>query len=144
MGPAAVLQRHTGVGAMPTPAMPTRRRRIQMLSLFGDVFERVRADYVEPVTDKTLIENALNGMLTGLDPHSAYMNPKEFSDMQVQTRGEFGGLGIEVTQEDGLIKVVTPIDDTPAARAGIKPGDSSSRWTASRVAGPDAQRRGGA
>ena len=95
----------------------------RLLTLFGDVFERVRAEYVEPVNDRDLIENAINGMLTGLDPHSSYMNAKAFSDMQVQTRGEFGGLGIEVTQENGFIKVVSPIDDTPAARAGIKPGD---------------------
>ncbi|MBN9511414.1 MAG: S41 family peptidase [Alphaproteobacteria bacterium] len=95
----------------------------QLLSLFGDVFERVRAEYVDPVDDRDLIENALNGMLTGLDPHSNYMNAKVFRDMQVQTRGEFGGLGIEVTQENGVIKVVSPIDDTPASRAGVKPGD---------------------
>jgi carboxyl-terminal processing protease len=95
----------------------------RLLTLFGDVFERVRAEYVEPVSDRDLIENAINGMLTGLDPHSSYMNAKAFRDMQVQTRGEFGGLGIEVTEENGFVKVVSPIDDTPAARAGIKPGD---------------------
>jgi carboxyl-terminal processing protease len=95
----------------------------RLLTLFGDVFERVRADYVEPVSDKDLIENAINGMLTGLDPHSSYMNAKAFRDMQVQTRGEFGGLGLEVTQDNGFVKVISPIDDTPAARAGIKPGD---------------------
>ncbi|MBX5471332.1 MAG: S41 family peptidase [Acetobacteraceae bacterium] len=96
----------------------------RMLSLFGDVFERVRADYVDPVSDRDLIENSINGMLTGLDAHSSYMNAKAFRDMQVQTRGEFGGLGLEVTEDkDGLIKVISPIDDTPAARAGIKAGD---------------------
>ncbi len=95
----------------------------RLLTLFGDVFERVRAEYVEPVTDKDLVENAINGMLTGLDPHSSYMNAKAFRDMQVQTKGEFGGLGIEVTQENGFIKVISPIDDTPASRAGIKAGD---------------------
>ena len=95
----------------------------RLLQLFGDVFDRIRAEYVEPVSDRELIENAINGMLTGLDPHSSYMNAKAFRDMQVQTRGEFGGLGLEVTQENGIIKVVSPIDDTPAARAGIKPGD---------------------
>ena len=95
----------------------------RLLTLFGDVFERIRAEYVEPVNDRELIENAINGMLTGLDPHSSYMNAKSFRDMQVQTRGEFGGLGLEVTSENGLIKVVSPIDDTPAARAGIKAGD---------------------
>ncbi len=93
------------------------------LNLFGDVFERVRADYVDKPDDTKLIESAVNGMLTGLDPHSSYMDPKSFRDMQVQTRGEFGGLGIEVTMEDGLIKVVAPIDDTPAAKAGVMAND---------------------
>ena len=95
----------------------------RQLNLFGDVFERVRSDYVEKVTDEKLIETAINGMLTALDPHSSYLNAKSFRDMQVQTRGEFGGLGIEVTMENGLVKVVSPIDDTPAFRAGVKPGD---------------------
>jgi carboxyl-terminal processing protease len=95
----------------------------RQLNLFGEVFERVRADYVEEVTDEKLIESAINGMLTSLDPHSSYLSPKDFEDMQVQTKGEFGGLGIEVTMEDGVIKVVSPIDDTPAARAGVLPGD---------------------
>jgi len=95
----------------------------RQLNLFGDVFERVRADYVEKVGDEELIESAIQGMLASLDPHSSYMNAKSFRDMQVQTKGEFGGLGIEVTMENGLIKVVSPIDETPAARAGIKPGD---------------------
>ena len=95
----------------------------QQLNLFGDVLERVRRDYVEPADEKTLIENAINGMLSALDPHSSYMNPKTYKDMQVQTKGEFGGLGIEVTMENGVIKVVSPIDDTPASKAGIMPGD---------------------
>jgi carboxyl-terminal processing protease len=95
----------------------------RQLNLFGDVFERVRADYVEKPDDSKLIESAINGMLAGLDPHSSYMDPKSFRDMQVQTRGEFGGLGIEVTMEDGLIKVVAPIDDTPAAKAGVMAND---------------------
>src|SRR5437867_10601106 len=95
----------------------------RQLNLFGEVFERVRADYVEEVTDEKLIESAINGMLTSLDPHSSYLSPKDFEDMQVQTKGEFGGLGIEVTMEDGLIKVVSPIDGTPAAKAGIQPSD---------------------
>jgi carboxyl-terminal processing protease len=95
----------------------------QQLNLFGDVLERIRRDYVEPVDEKSLIENAINGMLASLDPHSSYMNPKSYKDMQVQTRGEFGGLGIEVTMENGVIKVVSPIDDTPAARAGLQAGD---------------------
>jgi carboxyl-terminal processing protease len=100
-----------------------RAETYRLLQLFGDVFARVRAEYVEPVQDRDLVENAINGMLTGLDPHSAYLNPRNFRDMQVQTRGEFGGLGIEVTQEGGFIRVISPIDDTPAARAGIRPGD---------------------
>ncbi|WP_454642091.1 S41 family peptidase [Bradyrhizobium liaoningense] len=95
----------------------------RQLNLFGDVFERVRSDYVEKPDDTKLIESAISGMLTGLDPHSSYMDAKSFRDMQVQTRGEFGGLGIEVTMEDGLIKVVSPIDDTPASRAGIMAND---------------------
>src|SRR6266853_789508 len=95
----------------------------KQLNLFGEVFERVRADYVDEVSDDTLVESAINGMLTSLDPHSNYLNTKNFNDMKVQTRGEFGGLGIEVSMENGLVKVVSPIDDTPAARAGLKPGD---------------------
>jgi carboxyl-terminal processing protease len=95
----------------------------RQLNLFGDVFEKIRTDYVEKPDEGKLIESAINGMLSGLDPHSSYMDAKSFRDMQVQTRGEFGGLGIEVTMEDGLIKVVTPIDDTPASRAGVMAGD---------------------
>ena len=93
------------------------------LNLFGDVFERVRTDYVEKPDDARLIEASINGMLTALDPHSRYMNDKAWRDMQETTRGEFGGLGIEVTMVDGLVKVVAPIDDTPAAKAGILSGD---------------------
>src|SRR6201984_390499 len=95
----------------------------RQLNLFGDVFERVRSDYVEKPDDTKLIESAISGMLSGLDPHSSYMDAKSFRDMQVQTRGEFGGLGIEVTMEHGLIKVVSPIDDTPASKAGIMAND---------------------
>ena len=95
----------------------------RQLDLFGEVLERVRSDYVEKPEDAKLIESAINGMLTALDPHSAYLNPKHFRDMQVQTRGEFGGLGIEVTMENGVVKVVSPIEDTPAARAGLLSGD---------------------
>jgi len=100
-----------------------RAETYRLLNLFGDVFERIRAEYVEPVLDRDVVENAINGMLQGLDPHSSYMNPRSFRDMQVQTRGEFGGLGIEVTQENGYVKVISPIDETPAARAGVRPGD---------------------
>ena len=95
----------------------------RQLSLFGDIFERVRDQYVEEVTDKELIEHAINGMLTSLDPHSAFLNEDDFEEMQVQTKGEFGGLGIEVTMENGFVKVVSPIDDTPAYEAGIEAGD---------------------
>jgi carboxyl-terminal processing protease len=95
----------------------------RQLDLFGDVLERVRSDYVEKPDDTQLIESAINGMLNALDPHSAYLSPKSFRDMQVQTRGEFGGLGIEVTMENGVVKVVAPIDDTPAHKAGILAND---------------------
>ncbi len=105
------------------PAANDKSELYQQLNLFGDVLERIRRDYVEPVDEKTLMENAINGMLASLDPHSSYMNPKVYRDMQIQTRGEFGGLGIEVTLENGVIKVVSPIDDTPAAKAGIQAGD---------------------
>ena len=116
---AIVLFTVPATGQAQTNSSETYRQ----LDLFGDVFERVRADYVKEVGDEKLIEAAINGMLTSLDPHSSYMSPKSFRDMQVQTRGEFGGLGIEVTMENGLVKVVSPIDDTPAFRAGLKPGD---------------------
>ena len=95
----------------------------EQLDLFGDIFERIRSQYVEEVDEAELIEAAINGMLTSLDPHSSYMSPKAASDMRVQTRGEFGGLGIEVTQQDGFVKVVSPIDGTPADAAGIEAGD---------------------
>ncbi len=95
----------------------------RQLNLFGDVFERVRSDYVEKPDDGKLVESAISGMLAGLDPHSSYMDAKSFRDMTVQTRGEFGGLGIEVTMEDGLVKVISPIDETPASKAGIQAND---------------------
>ena len=107
----------------------------ELLNLFGDVFERVRSDYVEPVSDEKLIESALNGMLTSLDPHSSYLNAKSFKDMRDSTSGEFGGLGIEVTMENGLVKVVSPIDDTPAAKAGVKSGDFISEIDTTPVMG---------
>ncbi len=95
----------------------------EQLDLFGNVFERVRSDYVEQADDKELIEAAINGMLTSLDPHSSFLSARDYEDMQTQTRGSFGGLGIEVGQEDGLVKVISPIDDTPAAEAGVQAGD---------------------
>ncbi len=123
LGPVTgVVSRHLGID-IAWADDSSRADTYRLLSLFGDVFERVRAEYVEPTNDRDLVENAINGMLTGLDPHSNYMNSKAFRDMQVQTRGEFGGLGIEVTQDNGFIKVISPIDDTPAARAGVKSGD---------------------
>ncbi|MBI5783302.1 MAG: S41 family peptidase [Gammaproteobacteria bacterium] len=93
------------------------------LRTFTEVFSRIKADYVEPVEDKKLLEDAVQGMLAGLDPHSAYLDSESFRDMRVETEGQFGGLGIEVTMENGFVKVVSPIEDTPAARAGVKPGD---------------------
>src|SRR5690242_9071237 len=113
------LRQDVGAAAPPTNSSETYKQ----LNLFGEVFERVRAEYVDDVSDDSLVESAINGMLTSLDPHSNYLNTKNFNDMKVQTRGEFGGLGIEVSMENGLVKVVSPIDDTPAARAGLKPGD---------------------
>ena len=107
----------------------------QQLDLFGEVFERVRAEYVEQVTDKELIEAAISGMLTSLDPHSSFLNADNFQDMQVQTRGAFGGLGIEVTMENGLVRVVTPMDDTPAFRAGLEAGDLISHLDGEPVLG---------
>ena len=96
---------------------------VEELRAFSEVFGRVKQDYVEPVEDKKLITEAINGMLTGLDPHSAYLDQDAFKDMQVGTQGEFGGLGIEVGMEDGFVKVISPIDDTPASRAGVMAGD---------------------
>src|ERR1700733_13082538 len=116
LGPQSVLLVSSGARAA---AADTYRQ----LNLFGDVFEKIRTDYVEKPDEGKLVEAAINGMLSSLDPHSSYMDAKSFRDMQVQTKGEFGGLGIEVTEEDGAIKVVTPIDDTPASKAGILSGD---------------------
>src|ERR671938_1236678 len=107
----------------------------KQLNLFGDVFELVRNDYADEVKDDQLVEGAINGMLTALDPHSNYLNSKNFNDMKVQTRGEFGGLGIEVSMESGLVKVVSPIDDTPAANAGLKPGDLITHLDGTAVQG---------
>jgi carboxyl-terminal processing protease len=137
----AVLGAGLGTLATKTPVLPTATARAaasdtyRNLNLFGDVFEKIRSDYVEKPDEQKLVEAAINGMLGSLDPHSSYMDAKSFRDMQVQTRGEFGGLGIEVTQEEGLIKVVTPIDDTPAARAGILSGDIISAIDGENVQG---------
>lgn len=107
----------------------------RQLAIFGDIFERVRAQYVTPPNDKDLIENAINGMLTSLDPHSSYLNPEAAQDMRVQTKGEFGGLGIEVTMENELVKVIAPIDDTPASKAGVLAGDLISEIDGEEVRG---------
>ncbi len=117
------------------PAVAAGSSTYKELSIFGDVFERVRAQYVTPPQEDKLIENAINGMLTSLDPHSSYMNAKDADDMRSQTKGEFGGLGIEVTMEDELVKVITPIDDTPAARAGVLAGDFISEIDGQPVRG---------
>lgn len=105
------------------PVEDQMRETYRQLNLLGDVFERVRSNYVEDVTDEDLVKNAIDGMLTNLDPHSSYLDEKDFADMRVNTRGEFGGLGIEVSMENGFVKVVSPIDDTPAFRAGMQAGD---------------------
>jgi carboxyl-terminal processing protease len=107
----------------------------RQLDLFGDVLERVRSDYVEKPDDTMLIESAINGMLSALDPHSSYLSPKNYRDMQVQTRGEFGGLGIEVTMENGVVKVVSPIDDTPASKAGLQANDLITHLDGEQIVG---------
>src|SRR5262252_6517469 len=130
-----LLVTHPGAVSVGSSAEAALSDTYKQLNLFGEVFERVRADYVEKPDDSKLVQSAINGMLAGLDPHSSYMDPKSFRDIQVQTRGEFGGLGIEVTMEDGLIKVVAPIDDTPAAKAGIMANDIITQLDDSAVQG---------
>ncbi|PZU86395.1 MAG: peptidase S41 [Shinella sp.] len=117
------------------PAQAAGASTYKELSIFGDVFERVRAQYVTPPDEEKLVENAINGMLSSLDPHSVYMNAKDAADMQTQTKGEFGGIGIEVTMEDEMVKVITPIDDTPGAKAGILAGDFISDINGESVRG---------
>ena len=117
------------------PAQAAGPSTYRELSIFGDVFERVRAQYVTPPDEEKLVENAINGMLTSLDPHSSFMNARDAEDMRTQTRGEFGGLGIEVTMENELVKVIAPIDDTPASRAGILSGDFISEIDGQPVRG---------
>ena len=107
----------------------------KQLNLFGDVFEKIRSQYVRDVTDEELIEAAINGMLSSLDPHSSYLTAKGFDDMQVQTKGEYGGLGMEVTLDKGVVRVVSPIDDTPASRAGIQAGDYITKLDGEAVMG---------
>jgi carboxyl-terminal processing protease len=136
-GAVLLLTPHRDVGAAAaTPNnAPNTQDTYKELKLFGDVLQLVRTDYVGKISDEKLVEGAINGMLTALDPHSNYLNAKNFDDMKVQTRGEFGGLGIEVSMENGLVKVVSPIDDTPAAHAGIKPGDLIVKIDGSAVQG---------
>ncbi|MEB2845186.1 PDZ domain-containing protein [Rhizobiales bacterium RZME27] len=117
------------------PAQAAGSSTYRELSVFGDVFERVRAQYVTPPDEEKLVENAINGMLTSLDPHSSFMNARDADDMRTQTRGEFGGLGIEVTMENELVKVITPIDDTPASKAGVLAGDFISEIDGAPVRG---------
>src|SRR3954467_3040800 len=111
------------VSQQATAAAQPRAKTYKMLGLFGDVLDTVEHQYVTEVDDTKLIQAAIDGMLTSLDPHSGYLDPESFDDMRDQTRGEYGGLGIEVTTEDGVVKVISPMDDTPAAKAGIKAGD---------------------
>src|SRR5512142_2419439 len=113
----------TAVGLLPQAQGANNTNIYKQFDLFSDAYEKVRENYVRPVQDSELMNGAIEGMVSSLDPHSSYMDPKAFADMQIQTKGEFGGVGIEVTMEDGLIKVISPIDDTPAAKAGLKPGD---------------------
>ncbi|WP_164900200.1 S41 family peptidase [Mesorhizobium sp. M7A.F.Ca.US.001.02.1.1] len=122
-------------GAPGSAANAAGSETYKQLAIFGDIFERVRAQYVTPPDDKSLVENAINGMLASLDPHSSYMNAEQAQDMRVQTKGEFGGLGIEVTMENDLVKVITPIDDTPAAKAGVLAGDYIAKIDGEEVRG---------
>lgn len=132
MGASAMSLVH---GAAGTTANAAGSETYKQLAIFGDIFERVRGQYVTPPDEKALVESAINGMLTSLDPHSSYLNPEAAKDMRVQTKGEFGGLGIEVTMENELVKVITPIDDTPAARAGVLAGDYISAIDGEEVRG---------
>ena len=123
------------LGILPAAQGAGEMSAYRQLDLFSDAFERVRASYVRPVQDSELVNAAIQGMVSGLDPHSSYMDAKAYGDMQITTRGEFGGVGIEVTQEDGLIKVISPIDGTPAAKAGIKPNDRIAAINGASIAG---------
>ena len=131
--PAALVA--VALFAVPATTSADNEDTYRQLELFGDVFKRIKTDYVDDVSDEDLIEAAINGMLTSLDPHSKYLDPDSFSDMRIETQGKFGGLGIEVTMEGGLVKVVAPIDETPAARAGIQSGDLISHLDGEPILG---------
>ncbi|NOX40259.1 MAG: S41 family peptidase [Alphaproteobacteria bacterium] len=132
---AGVLLTSQIAGPLIADEAKSKKSTYEQLDLFGNIFERIKSQYVEPVDESKLIEAAINGMLTSLDPHSSYLPPRDFNSMQVETKGEFGGLGIEVTQEKGIIKVVSPIDGTPAALAGIKSGDFITKVDGEAVQG---------
>jgi carboxyl-terminal processing protease len=132
---ALTLHQDMGIATAATSTTSNTAETYKEVNLFGDVFDAARANFVDQDSDETLIEGAINGMLTSLDPHSNYLNAKNFDDMKVQTRGEFGGLGIEVAMESGLVKVVSPIDDTPAAHAGLHPGDMITNINGEAVQG---------
>ncbi|MDG1708119.1 MAG: S41 family peptidase, partial [Emcibacteraceae bacterium] len=121
--------------SLSTPAYAAKTETYNQLNLFADVFERIRANYVKDVEDEELIEAAINGMLTSLDPHSTYLNAKRYENMRVQTSGEFGGLGIEVTMDKGVILVIAPMDDTPASRAGVEAGDYITKINGEQING---------
>ncbi len=124
-------------GLLPAARGANDMSTYRQLDLFSQAFDTVRKNYVRPVQDSELVNAAIDGMVTGLDPHSSYMDPKNYADMQIQTKGEFGGVGIEVTMEDGLIKVISPIDDTPAAKAGLKTGDFIASIDGAAIQGLD-------
>ena len=129
-------------GAFPAVAQGTdQQETYRLLTLFNTVLERVRNDYVAPVSDRTLMENALNGMLTGLDPHSAYMTEQQWHDMETETSGKFGGIGLEVTDNGGLLQVISPIDGTPAAAAGLLPGQQAITALSAGIHGRDGSLR---
>ncbi|MGE0669034.1 MAG: S41 family peptidase [Sphingomonadales bacterium] len=135
IGLTAAIGIATATAGLTATRAADRSETYRQLNLFSDVFTRIRANYVEEVDDKKMIEAAINGMLTSLDPHSSYMNAENFEDMQVQTKGEFGGLGIEVTMENGLVKVISPIDGTPADKAGVQAGDYITALDGEQVMG---------
>ncbi|MDR3495899.1 MAG: S41 family peptidase [Ancalomicrobiaceae bacterium] len=135
LGAGLMLGVNNGAKMLSGTALAASPETYRQLMLFGDVLDRIRTDYVEQPDEDKLIEAAINGMLSSLDPHSSYLNPKGYKDMQLSTHGEFGGLGIEVTMEDNVLKVVTPIDDTPAARAGVRSGDIITQLDGESVQG---------